>query len=169
MVVVDPVPQAMEDQIADDGVVAVERVAAAGVVAVIPAAVFQHVVDAVLQPFEAERRALLVAFGRVVEDHVEDHFDAGAVQRQHHFLELADLAARLRAHGVAAMGGEEGQRVVAPVVGPGELLPQAVVDGELMDRHQLDRGHAQRLQVGDLLDHAQVAARDASRRWWAIR
>ena len=95
VVVVHPVAQAVEDHLADDRVVAVDRVAAAGVVAVVLAAVLQHVVDAVLQALEAERRAVLVAFGRVVEDDVEDHLDAGGVQRPDHLLELADLGARL--------------------------------------------------------------------------
>ena len=76
VVVVHPVPQAMEDHLADDRVIAVDRVAAAGVVLVVAAAVAQHVVDAVLQPLEAERRAELVAFAGVVEDDVENHFDA---------------------------------------------------------------------------------------------
>ena len=71
-----------------------------------------------------ERRAVLVSFGRMVEDHVENHLDAGAVQGQHHFLELADLAAGLGAHGIAAVRGEKRQRVVAPVGRPLQLLPR---------------------------------------------
>ena len=54
----------------------------------------------------------------MVEDDVENHFDARPVQGQHHLLELADLAARLAADGVAAVRGEERQRIVAPVVRP---------------------------------------------------
>ena len=116
VVVVHPVPQAMEDHLADDRVIAVHRVAAAGVV-LVGAVVVEHVVDAVLQALEAERRAVLVAFGRVIEHDVENHFDAGGVQLADHLLELADLVARLVARHVAAMRGEEGHRIVAPVVG----------------------------------------------------
>ena len=36
----------------------------------------------------------LIALGRVVVDDVEDHLDAGGVQRAHHRLELADGAGR---------------------------------------------------------------------------
>ena len=97
----------------------------------------------------------------MVEDHVEDHFDAGAVQGQHHLLELADLAARLAADGVAAVRGEKRQRIVTPVIHPPARLAQAVVHGKLEHRHQLDRRHAQRLQVGNLLDQPQVRARMA--------
>ena len=46
VVVVHPVPQAMEDHLADDRVIAVDRVAAARVVRVVAAAVVEHVVDA---------------------------------------------------------------------------------------------------------------------------
>ena len=80
VVVVHPMPQAMEDHLAHDRVVAVDRVAAAGIVFVVRAAAFQHVVDLVLQPLEAERGAQFVAFGRVIEHHVENDFDARLVQ-----------------------------------------------------------------------------------------
>ena len=45
-------------------------------------------------PLKRQRRAALVAFGRVVVDHVEDHLDAGVVKMRHHLLELADRAGR---------------------------------------------------------------------------
>ena len=115
VVVVHPVAQAVEDHLADDRVVAVHRVAAAGVVAV-RAVVVEHVVDAVLEALEAERGAGFVAFGRVVEHDVENDFDAGGVQLADHLLELPDLVARLVALHVAAVRREEGHRVVAPVV-----------------------------------------------------
>ena len=118
VVVQHPVPQAKEDQLADDRVVAVHRVAATRVVAIRAAAVFEHVIDAVLQALEAERRAVLVAFGRVVEHDVENHLDAGLVQCADHLLELDDLRARLCAGGVTAVRREKSQRIVAPVVGP---------------------------------------------------
>ena len=56
------------------------------------------------------------------------------------------------------MGRKKGQRVVAPVIRSLGCSPEAVVDRKLVDRHQLDGRHAQRLQVGNLLDHAQVRA-----------
>ena len=80
VIVVHPMPQAKEDHLADDRVIAVDRVAAAGIVAVIRAAAGEHVIDLVFQPLEAERRAEFVAFGGVVEDDVQNDFDAGLVQ-----------------------------------------------------------------------------------------
>ena len=97
----------------------------------------------------------------MVEDHVEDHLDARPVQGQHHLLELADLAARLAADRIAAVRGKKRQRIVAPVVRPIIRLAEAIVGGKLEDRHQLDGRHAQRLQIGNLLDQPQVRARMA--------
>jgi hypothetical protein len=92
----------------------------------------------------------------VVVDHVEDHLDAGAVQRLDHVAEFVEhLQRRAARHGVAGVRGEEGQRRVAPVIaasGRGVLG----VEGE--HRHQLDGGDAQLLQVGDLVDQAPEAA-----------
>ena len=48
--------------------------------------------------------------------------------------------------GVVGVRGEERERVVAPVVAQPLLQQRAVLD-ELVDRHQLDRGHAQLGQV----------------------
>ena len=117
VVVVHPMPQAMEDHLADDRVVAVDRVAAAGVV-LVAAVVGQHVIDFVFQALEAERGAVLVALGRVVEHDVENHFDAGGVQLADHLLELPHLVAGRCAFHVAAVRREEGHRVVAPIVRP---------------------------------------------------
>ena len=76
--------------LSDDRVVAVEGVAAPGVVhVVLPVRRHEVVVDAVVEPLEVDRRPLVVALVGVVEDDVEDHLDAGLVQRLHHVAELA--------------------------------------------------------------------------------
>ena len=49
----------------------------------------QPVVRRVVDAAQRERRPEVVAFGGVVVDDVEDHFEAGGVQRAHHHLELA--------------------------------------------------------------------------------
>ena len=109
----DQVGQAVDDQVAHQRMIAVERVAAAGEV-VIAAFPVEHVVDGVVQAAEAERRAVLVALAGVVVDHVEDDLDAGLVEGLDHLLELAHLLAGLG--GVGRLGREEGERRVAPVV-----------------------------------------------------
>ena len=52
VIVMHPVPQAMEDHLPHHGMIAVDRVAAAREVHVIAAAVAQHVIDAILEPLE---------------------------------------------------------------------------------------------------------------------
>src|SRR5262249_46921618 len=78
-------------------------------------------------------------------DRVEDHLDAGAVEALHHGLELPDLAAG-SSRGVAHVGREERDRVVAPVVGEAAVDQHALGDG-VVHRHQLDGGDAERDEV----------------------
>ena len=60
-------------------------------------------------PRKLKRPAEVVAFGRVIVDDVEDHLDAGIMQP-------IDGRAQRVQRSVARIGGEEVQRVVAPVV-----------------------------------------------------
>ena len=83
----------------------------------------EAVVVAGHDPVEHRLRVLARSAG-VVVDHVHAHPQAGAVQRLHHRAELADAHGAVgRVAGVAALGGVEVERVVAPVeaVGGGVL------------------------------------------------
>ena len=157
-----PVAQAVQDEVAHDGMVAVHRVAATGVVLVALPVLFHHVVDGVVDAAERECLAAHPAFGRVVEHHVEDDLDAGLVHLQHHFLEFADLLAALVGAGEARVGREERQRAVAPEVAQvaaRAVFPQQFHFVELLRRQQFERRDAQLLQVRDLLDQPPVGAR----------
>ena len=138
----------------------VQRVAAAGVVGVARLAPLEHVVGAVVEPAEAERRAVLVAFGGVVEDDVENHLDARPVQRLDHVAELVDRAERILPRAVGLMRREERDRLIAPVVHEPGGAGQRV---ELEDRQQFDRRNAELLQIGNLLDQPGVRAARALR------
>jgi hypothetical protein len=140
-----PVAQAVHHQPQHRRVAGVERVAGAGEVEVVPVVLGQAVVAAVVDALEAERRAQVVAFAAVVVDHVQDHLDAGRVQRLHHVAEfVVDVAAAQ----VARLRREEADGVVAPVVGQAQVdQPALVVEG--VHRQQLHRRHAQVLQVRD--------------------
>ena len=87
------------------------------------------------QPAEADRRAVGAAFRRVVEDDVEDHLDAGAVQRLDHVAELVERAERVRTRAVSRMRREERDRLVAPVV---HAAGRRVLLVEREHRQQLD-------------------------------
>jgi hypothetical protein len=106
------------------------------------------VVAEVVDPAERQVGALVVALGGVVVDDVEDDLEAGRVEVGDHRLELVDLLAVRAARGVVGVGGEEPDGVVAPVV-PEPLLLQEVVLDEVVDRLELDRGHAELDEVVD--------------------
>ena len=127
----------------------IERVPGAGVVDVVALLVGQQpVVGGVVDALEGQGRAALVAFGGVVVDHVQDDLEPGVVEPRHHLLELAQAVGGVG--GVARIGREEADGVVAPVIGQSLLEQMAVVD-EGVDRQQLDRGDAERLDVFDHL------------------
>jgi hypothetical protein len=143
----DPVAQAVHDQLQHARAAHVQRVAAAGEVLVVarrlrPQAVVRRVVDSA----QRDRRTGVIAFGGVVVDDVEDHFEAGGVQGAHHHLELAHAFERRRRRRVARVRREVGQGVVAPVVGEAALDQVPLVE-VVVHRHQLHRRHAEREQV----------------------
>ena len=148
-----PVAQRVHDQLQRVGVADVEAVPGAGVVHVVARVVLDEpVVRRVVEALEAQRRAEVVALGGVVVDDVEDHLDAGRVQRPDHRLELLHLLAELTGRGVLGLRGEEAEGVVAPVVAQA-LVEQGAVLDELVHRHQLDRGHP---EPGQVVDHRRV-------------
>ena len=114
-------------------------------------------------PLKRQGRAEMVALGGVVVDDVDHHLDAGVVQAADHGLPLGEVAALQ----VARLRREEADRVVAPVVG--ELArDQVPVLDESVHRQELDRGHAEILQVVDHLRHRKAgagAAQDGRARW----
>ena len=158
-----PVVQAVDDHAPHHRVVAVQGVAAAGEIQVAAAvAGIEQVVDAVVQAAVGEGGAGSVALGGVVEDHVQNDLDPGRVQRAHHLLELGHLPAGFGCGAVAALRGEQADRVVAPVVdqrrgirvrGPAGSVLVGLVHGQ-----QFDRGHAERPQVGNALAEAEEGA-----------
>jgi hypothetical protein len=103
----DPVAQAVNDQTADDGVIGVERVAAAGVVGVPGASLFEDVVGWVVDAAETESRPCVIAFRRVVEYHVENDLDARAVQCLDHVAKFVHRAERILTRAVRRVWGKE--------------------------------------------------------------
>ena len=141
----DPVAQRVHDHLQRHIVAGVDAVAGAGVVGVVGRILAAEVVvGLVVQSAPRQRGAALVALGRVVVHHVQDHLDAVAVQLLHHVPELVDRILACK----APVRGEEGQRVVAPVVAQSHLDQRAFTDGFLHGQ-QFHGRHAQALQVGD--------------------
>ncbi len=140
-----PVAQAVADHLQHTRMVDIHGVARACVVHVVAAILrLQAIVAGVVDALERQRRPALVALGRVVVDHVEDHFHAGFVVTTDHALELAQSFFRIGC--VARIGSEEADAVVAPVVRQVQIVQVRFVD-KGVDRQQLDRRHAERLDV----------------------
>ncbi|CAB4698420.1 unannotated protein [freshwater metagenome] len=106
----------------------------------------QAVVGTVVEPLETEQRSAPATLGRVVINHVQDHFNSGFVQGLDHDLELLHLLPRLATHGVLIMRRKETNRVVTPVVAKAHLHEPTIMN-ELMNRHQLNRRHTQVVEV----------------------
>ena len=160
MHLLDPVAQRVHDELQRLRVRRGERVAAAGRVPVMARRLRDEpVVAAVVEALQRERRAEVVALAGVVVDDVEDHLDARRVQRLHHLAELGDLLAAAPA-GVLLLRGEEAERRVAPVVREPLRAEEGVVE-VLVDREQLDRGHAEPLEVRDRGRGAEACVRAA--------
>ena len=134
VVVMHPVSQAVQDPFAADGMVAVDGIAASGVVAVVGPIGIEDVVNGVFETFHREYRATFASFAGVVEDHIEDDFDACFMEFPHQSFELMNLGTGLFRVRVASMRSKERKRIVAPVVLVLEGLPVEVQDWEFMDR-----------------------------------
>ena len=76
-----PEPQRVGDQPAHLGSMRGKRIAAAAQIAIAPGPMrIGEVIGGIVEAAQRERRAALVAFAGMVEDHIENDFDAGAMQ-----------------------------------------------------------------------------------------
>ncbi len=150
-----PVPQRVQHEPRRRVGGGVQGVAASGRVDV-RAVRLLPVVEGVVDAAQARARAADALLVRVVVDDVEDDLEAGLVQQLHHALELGQHGLRPALArvlgGVGGVRGEEVQGVVAPVVRQ-PAIQQARLGGERVHGEQLDRGHAEPLEV---LDHRGV-------------
>ncbi len=141
----DPVAHAIDDQVAHRIVADRDRVAGAAAIDVLRRRFrLQPVVRRVVEAAQAERRSGLVALGGVIEDDVENHFDARGVQRLDHRLELRHRIVER----VLRRRCEPRERVVAPIVREAFVGDEFLGD-ERLHRQQLHGRHAELLQVRD--------------------
>ncbi len=77
----------------------------------------------------------------MIEDHIQDHLDAGPVTGLHHLFEFHHLLAHAPRAAIAGLGRKKADRVIAPVVFQpfaGERIgPFQLIVVEFMDGHQL--------------------------------
>ena len=105
----------------------------------------------------------MVAFRGVVVDDIEDHFDAGGMQRLHHRFKLADRSGG----GIARLGGKKSDGVITPVV-PQTFLDKHAVVNEAMHRHQLHGRNTQPFQIIDYRGSCQsgIGSPQSRRNFW---
>ena len=90
---------------------------------------------------------MLVAFGRVVVDHVQHHFQPLCMQVLDHPAEFRSDGCRVvRLRGQARIRATKAQRVVAPVIALPALRQGRLIQA-ILHRQQRQRGHPQRLEV----------------------
>ena len=145
----DPVAQAVHEQLQHVGVPHVEGIAGPRVVHVEARVLLRRsIIGEIIDSLEGKHGSEMVALGGVVEDHVEEDLDVRLVQVLHHLLELLHLLAPLAARGILVVRGEEADRVVPPVVAQ-PLVDQLLGVDELVDGEKLDRRHAKPPEVVD--------------------
>src|SRR5262249_58020128 len=95
--------------------VGVERVARAAVVRVARAILVEDIVGRVVQSAEAQRRAGVVAFRRVIEHDIENDLEAGSMERLDHVPELVNRTKRIAAGTVGLIRSEVATQRVPPL------------------------------------------------------
>src|SRR4029077_8029578 len=88
MHLLDPITEAVHNHPADDRIVRIECVAGAAVIRVVGTILFENVIGSVAQTAKTEGWPVLVAFGGVIEDNIENEFDTRAMERLNHIPEL---------------------------------------------------------------------------------
>ena len=91
----------------------------------------------------------LVAFGRVVVDHVENHFDARRVQRADHHLELLDGILRRFAAMRSAGPARRSRACCSPSSSSARVRARCRSSRIVMDRQQFDGRDAELRQMVD--------------------
>ena len=87
----DPVAQAVQNQIANHRVIAIQRIAAAGIVVIPSGFRIDDIINRIIQPLEIVNRAALIALGGVIKNDIQNNFDSGVMHRLHKRFEFFDL------------------------------------------------------------------------------
>ena len=69
------------------------------------------------------------SFRRMVENHIQYHFDSGVVKRANHFFKLPVLFAQTLQTAVGTFGRAENYWIVAPII------PEQLIGFWILERH----------------------------------
>ncbi len=84
----DPVTQGSDDHIAYNRVITIYRISTSGIIFILPGFGISDVVGRIVNSSIVEGVPVLIAFGSMVEDDIQDHFDTCLVKFENHLLEL---------------------------------------------------------------------------------
>jgi hypothetical protein len=89
----------------------------------------------------------------VIENDIQNHFDARAVKCLHHFLELELLLPQTSRTAVGGFGRKENHRIISPVIPEWRaglrMRERPRVFVELLHRHQFHGSHPQIFEIGN--------------------
>ena len=143
----NPVSQAVHDQLQHTRRLHVQRVAATGKVLIVTAIVrHQAVIGSIVDSTQRQCRAPLVAFPGVVVDDIQNDFNPGFMQSLHHVFKLVDHLIRATCRGITGFRCEKRQCVVAPVIAQSMRNQVAIID-MIMHGHQFHSRDTQFLQM----------------------
>ncbi len=142
-----PIAQAVRDHLQHARMTEIDGVARSSIVDVVAFLVRQQtIIISVINSFEAQRRALFVAFSRVVVDDIQNYLQAGIVEASHHLFKLAQAV--LAAGSVTWIRREKTNRVISPIVGQ-ILFEQLIVVDKGMYGQKLNGSDSERLDIAD--------------------
>jgi hypothetical protein len=159
----DPIVKAVYDEVVNHGVVAVNRIAATGIICVIASVSIKNIINRVVQSPERIGGSTLVAFRRVVEHHIKNDFKTGFVKLPNHLFEFTHIGARGSVRGIGNFWSEKTHCGISPVVG--QLFSGFrvfAVDFSLikfMYRKELYTGNAKLFEERNFFDNAFIGSR----------
>src|SRR5262249_12468888 len=115
----------------------------------------EDVVSTIIEPAETQRRSVVVPFGGVIEDNVENDLDTRPMQCLHHVAKLVDRAERVLTRAIALMRREERDRRVSPIVDPSR---RGILSVELKHGQQFDGGDPELSQIWNLFHQGSIRA-----------
>ena len=112
----------------------------------------KHIIYIIVKSFKRYERTILISLRRVVEHHIQDHFDIIVMKFPDQVFKLCTLSVKFFLRAVACIRRKKTHRIVTPVVQkflsidiPG--IPRLV---KFKYRHQFHSIDAQILQIGNL-------------------
>ena len=110
-----PIAQAVQDVVTNYRMVAIQGVAAPGIIQ-IPLVRIEQVVRLAIQAAPASRGLAPVSLASVIEDNVQHHFEAGSMELANHLFEFRDRGNAFARGGVRRLGREKRQGVITPEI-----------------------------------------------------